>query len=102
MVERGEFARQVIRFIVGCRNGRNQTNMAGDGRQRGQQRQWLEMRDARHAAEAIVVARPHADRIGEEQGVETAALRGLRQGGVVAEIDAGIGLRLRVPPCAIW
>ena len=40
----------------------------------------------------------HRDVVGEEHHVHLGALGGARDLGVVLEIDAGIGLRLRVPP----
>ena len=40
----------------------------------------------------------HAEIVGEEDHVELAALGGLRDLDVVLEVDAGVGLRLRMAP----
>ncbi len=67
--------------------------------ERRQERDRLEIGDVlRRAAERLHVGPPYAEIIGEEHHVEFAALGGARDLEVMLEIDAGIGLRARVPP----
>jgi hypothetical protein len=68
-------------------------------RQRRKQRQRLEIGDIlSRARQRLHVGFADAEIVGEEHHVELGALGGLRDLGVVLEIDAGVGLRLRVPP----
>ena len=98
-VERSELARDVERLVVARRGGRHETDMAGVGGKRREQRQRLEIGDVlRRAAQRLHMRLPHAEIVGQEHHVEFAALRRAGDFEIVLEIDAGVGLRAGMPP----
>ncbi|CUI61657.1 Uncharacterised protein [Achromobacter xylosoxidans] len=98
VVERGELARHVVRLVVGGRNRGDQADFLGHGGQRRQQRQRLEVVAARGARQRRQVGVAHADRVGQEDGVELGGLGATRQLGVMAEIDRRVGLGVGMAP----
>ena len=99
VVERGEFAGDVIGLVVGRRCRRHQADAIRHARERRQQRQRLQVGNELHgAAERVHVrfARRHAVR--QKDHVELGALGGLGDLDIVPDVDVGIDLRAWVPP----
>ena len=98
LVQRGELARHMIGLVVGGGDGGDQADLLGDGGQRRQQRERLEVVAARGARQGRQVGVAHADRVGQEDGVELGGLGAPGQIHVVAEVHGRVGLRAGVAP----
>jgi hypothetical protein len=99
VVQRGELARQQVGVFVGGGRGGDEADVFRHRRQRGPQRDRLEVREPALAAEGLPVALvPDAGAVGHEHLVEQAALGGLCECDVVVNVHAGIGLGLGVAP----
>ncbi len=93
MVERGELAGEVVGLVVGGGGGADQPDVlgrAGDGGEQGQRFQ-LALRDMADAA-------ADGELVGEEHGIELAALGDARDLPIIADVGDALGLRLRVEP----
>ena len=93
MIQRAKLPRQIERLRVGGGGGRDQPDPAGDGgdrRQHGDRLQPGARRLRRVVAERKLV--------GQEDGVEQAGLRPLRQVLVVADVGQRQRRRQRMPP----
>ena len=98
VVERGEFAGDVVGVVVGGRCGGDQAEPLGDHRERGQQGERVERGDGGAALERGHRHVQHGEMVGHEEGVELAALEGLREALEVGEVEIGVGERARVAP----
>jgi hypothetical protein len=96
VIQRGEFARDVIRLVVAGGGRGDQADMFGHHTQRRQQGQRLEVVRTRHAAGDVTAGRRHA--VGEKHRVKPGRLGDLRQVFVVGEIQPGIGRYVGVTP----
>ena len=73
--------------------------MRGVGGKRRKERQRLEVGDIlRRTAQRLHMRLPDAEIVGQKYHVELAALRRAGDVEIVLEIDAGVGLRARMPP----
>ncbi len=99
LVERGEEARDMERFIEGGAGRRDEADLRPDGRERGQQRKRLMARHAGRAAPYLGIVRTeHRERVGGKDQVEATPLGRLRD---LREMGEGLALGdvdLRVAP----
>jgi hypothetical protein len=100
VIERRVLAGDVERLVVRRRAGRGEAEPVGDGGERGQERQRLEVDHPALAAELVLVlvVGADADAVRQEHHVELAALGGLRERRVVLEIEAAVGARVGMAP----
>ena len=93
MIERGEQSRQIVGFGVGRRRRRDQSNAAGDGRNRRKPGDRLKSKSLRIAD----VIRQRGS-VGEEDRVELAGFGALRQFLIVGDVKDAIRRGVLVAP----
>ena len=99
MVQRGEFAGEVIGLLIGGRGGGRQANVLGDHRERRQQGQRLEMGDKLDGARDRVHMRLAGGvAVGEEDHVELRPFRRLGHFDIVFDADIGHGIGAGMAP----
>jgi hypothetical protein len=90
VVDRGELAGEIVGLGKTGGGGGDKTDFLGHDRQRREQRQRLEQRDAamRLAARRLDVSQPHVHAVGEEHRIEFRRLGGAREIDEVLELVA--------------
>ncbi len=97
-VERRELARDRIGLLEARAGGADEADVLGVAGQRRQQRIGLHPGDVMHAIDGQFRHRPDGVVVRREQHVEQPALGDLRHLDEMRKIDAGVGLRARMPP----
>ncbi len=98
VVERGEFARDVIGLVIGRRRRGDEADALRHHRQRGQQGQRIERRDRRATLQRRHRHVQDRQMIGHEEGVELSLLQLLRKPHQVLQVEIGVRICARIEP----
>ena len=99
MVDRRELARQMVRRQVAGRHGGDQADTLGLRRDRGEQRQRLEIIDRSSQRTDFRRTAEHRDIVGEEDRVEPGRFGSLREPDIMAQVGESARIDRRVQPC---
>ncbi len=100
MIERSEFAGDVIGLVEGGRGGRHEADILRHRRESGKQGDRLELGDITlgRAMERLRIGSARSHTVSHEDQIELRSFGDLRQLDIVGEIRTGVGLRQRMPP----
>src|SRR6516165_8780338 len=98
VIERGEFARNMVRVIVGRRGGGYQPNMLSQYSESGKQRQRIERGHCRAAFQGFEWHVQDGEMIGHEKGVKFSSLQRLCKARQMPKIEIRVRVGARITP----